>query len=345
MTTYDALRDLDVVVEEVSFERRARDTSSGFTRVTTTIELTGDGVTGRGEDVTYETDHHDALQDHGPWTLGGEYTIDEFSATLDDRDLFPDDPERAVFRNYRRWGVESAALDLALRQADTTLGDLLDRDARDPYFVVSTSLTDDPDRVTTLLDAVPGLEFKLDPTDDWSDDLVAALAETDAVRVLDMKDQYGDVDFTEDKSVDLYHRVLEAFPDAIVEDPATTAETSDLVEAARDQVSWDAPIHGIADAERLPWDPDWLNVKPSRFGTLESLLDFLDWTAEHDVSLYGGGQFELGVGRSQIQELASVFYPDGPNDVAPMEYNDPDVPDDPPSPPIEIPRDRTGFGW
>jgi hypothetical protein len=37
--------------------------------------------------------------------------------------------------------------------------------------------------------------------------------------------------------------------------------------------------------------------------------------------MYGGGQFELGVGRPQIQRLASVFYPDGPNDVAPSEYN------------------------
>ena len=37
--------------------------------------------------------------------------------------------------------------------------------------------------------------------------------------------------------------------------------------------------------------------------------------------MYGGGQFELGGGRLQIQRLASVFYPDGPNDVAPSEYN------------------------
>ena len=38
--------------------------------------------------------------------------------------------------------------------------------------------------------------------------------------------------------------------------------------------------------------------------------------------MYGGGQFELGPGRRQIQKLASVFYADGPNDVAPSEYND-----------------------
>ena len=35
------------------------------------------------------------------------------------------------------------------------------------------------------------------------------------------------------------------------------------------------------------------------------------------MELYGGGQFELGVGRDQIQALASLLYPAGPNDVAP----------------------------
>ena len=38
-------------------------------------------------------------------------------------------------------------------------------------------------------------------------------------------------------------------------------------------------------------------------------------------SLYGGGQFELGIGRVQIQELASLFHPDMPNDVAPAAFN------------------------
>jgi hypothetical protein len=37
--------------------------------------------------------------------------------------------------------------------------------------------------------------------------------------------------------------------------------------------------------------------------------------------MYGGGQFELGVGRRHIQVLASLFYAGGPNDVAPSEYN------------------------
>ena len=39
--------------------------------------------------------------------------------------------------------------------------------------------------------------------------------------------------------------------------------------------------------------------------------------------VYGGGQFELGPGRGQIQYLASLFSADSPNDVAPSGYNDP----------------------
>jgi hypothetical protein len=38
--------------------------------------------------------------------------------------------------------------------------------------------------------------------------------------------------------------------------------------------------------------------------------------------MYGGGQFELGPGRGHIQTLASLFYADAPNDVAPSEYNE-----------------------
>ena len=55
-----------------------------------------------------------------------------------------------------------------------------------------------------------------------------------------------------------------------------------------------------------------LNVKPSRFGRCEELFDFYDHCAKHGIGCYGGGQTELGLGRGQIQYLASLFHPDGP---------------------------------
>jgi len=59
VTGYDRLADLPLTVDGVDHRRRERDTSSGFVRVTTTLELRGAGAVGRGEDVTYETAAHD----------------------------------------------------------------------------------------------------------------------------------------------------------------------------------------------------------------------------------------------------------------------------------------------
>ena len=63
-------------------------------------------------------------------------------------------------------------------------------------------------------------------------------------------------------------------------------------------------------------------MKPSRFGTVRGLLDCIDACEQRGIAMYGGGQYELGPGRPQIQRLASLFYADGPNDVAPSVYNE-----------------------
>ena len=50
---------------------------------------------------------------------------------LDETDTFPAGaPGREVFRNYRQWAFESAALDLALRQAGRSLADAVGREPR-----------------------------------------------------------------------------------------------------------------------------------------------------------------------------------------------------------------------
>jgi len=352
MGYYERLADLPLVVEDETRRQRERDTSSGFVRTTTVVALSGDGATGRGEDVTYDTEDHDRLAGDGPLAPTGEFTLDSFSRALDDVDLFPDPPERESARHYRRWAYESAALDLALRQADTHLGAALGVE-RDPVrFVASTRLapagSDEPptaDRVHDLRERVPGLAFKLDPTGDWTDALVAELRETGAVVALDLKGQYHGTVVDQAADPDLYRRVIEGFSDAVVEDPAVTDETRDLVAGAVDRVSWDAPVTGVESVEALPFEPRWLNVKPSRFGTVESLFETVEWAERRDVRLYGGGQFELGVGRGQIQALASLLYPDGPNDVAPGAYNDPEVGADLPAPPLAPADDPQGFAF
>jgi hypothetical protein len=61
--------------------------------------------------------------------------------------------------------------------------------------------------------------------------------------------------------------------------------------------------------------------------------------------MYGGGQFELGYGRGQVQALASVFYADGPNDVAPGVYNEPVPRAGGPGSPLAPPERPAGFSW
>jgi len=357
-STLERLESLACTIESVSLERLERETSSGFRRVSTEITLTGPGADGEpcrgiGEDVTYETADHDALADTGLPELSGEYTLESFSAMLEDIDLFPAGLHgREDFRNYRRWALESAALDLAFRQAGTDLSSRLERSPEPVRFVASTRLGDPPttDRLEELREQVPDIEFKLDPTPEWDEEVISAVVDSvgrKSITILDLKGQYEGTDVDVPADPELYERVIEAFPEAVLEDPALTTETEPLFDdpdVCR-RVSWDAPIHGIEDLEAVPWEPKWLNIKPSRFGSLESLIKTIEYCLERDIRMYGGGQFELGVGRGQLQMLASLWYPDGPNDLAPRAYNDSAVGDGLPASPLSAPAAITGFRW
>ena len=48
----------------------------------------------------------------------------------------------------------------------------------------------------------------------------------------------------------------------------------------RDRITWDAIIHSIADIEALPFPPRMVNIKPSRFGSLEALTAAYDYCGE-----------------------------------------------------------------
>jgi hypothetical protein len=87
-----------------------------------------------------------------------------------------------------------------------------------------------------------------------------------------------------------------------------------------------------------------VNVKPSRSGSLEHLFGLYDVIREKGLGAYGGGQYELGPGRGQIQYLASLFHPDAPNDTSPVEYHEAPRAGLPTSPlaPATAP---TGFRW
>jgi hypothetical protein len=348
VSTYERLAGLPLEIASYDLEPRELDVSSEFTRLSTVIRLTGGGGEGVGEDVTYDALDHVALQDAGPvLPLAGRHTFESFSGLLATLDLFPAEPVREVSRLYRRWAFESAALDLALRQAGKSLADALGREAAPVTFVVSMRLGA-PASIEPLrrrLELYPTLRFKLDPTEDWDDQLIGELTGTGAVDSLDLKGFYRDTPVDLDPEPGLYRRVIEGFPDAWIEDPGITDETLPVLEAYKERITWDAPIHSIEDVEALPWPPRMVNVKPSRFGSVEALLDCYDYLAERGIQAYGGGQFELGPGRGQIQYLASLFHPDTPNDVAPSGYNEPELRSGLPSSPLQPSPSKTGFRW
>jgi hypothetical protein len=346
VSLYDAVRDLPLTIEAYDLDVSTLDVSSGFTRKTTTIRLIGAGEEGLGEDVTYEATEHDAQLARGPvLTLAGTWTIDTFSQHLAGQPLFEHPPEREAYVDYRRWGFESTALDLALRQSGATLGQAVGRELRPLTYVVSMRLGEPPtlDRVRGWLDLYPGLRFKLDATSDWTDELVAELRELGCVDSVDFKGHYTGTIVDQGADPALYERVIEGLPGIWLEDPKIDDATRAILEAVAPQVTWDAVIHSVSDIEALPWPPRTVNVKPSRFGSIERLFAAYDYCEANGIGAYGGGQFELSVGRGQIQYLAALFHPDTPNDVAPGGFNLPEPLPGLPSSPLTVSPRASGF--
>jgi L-alanine-DL-glutamate epimerase-like enolase superfamily enzyme len=348
LATYDLLADLPLEVEGYALER-LQSQLGPFTRVCTVVRLQGGGQEGLGEDVIYDAADHDALHAAGPvLPLAGTYSLRSFGQHLAELDLFPTPATREDYRRYRRWAFDSAALDLALRQAGQPLHAVLDREPRPVRFVASVRLGDPATTapVRRRREIAPGLHFKLDPENNWTDQLIDELVELDCVDTLDLKGLYRGTPVDVKTDPWLYRRCAEAFPGAWLEDPDLShQEAASVLEPHRDRITWDANLHSVADIEDLPFPPRAINSKPSRFGPLEELLAVYDLCAHRGIQVYGGGQGELGPGRGQAQYLASLFHPDGPNDVAPSPYNLPDPPPDLPNSPLPPAPGQTGFRW
>jgi hypothetical protein len=304
MSLYDHVRDLPLHIEGYRLEPLEREVAPGFTLRRTVVVLEGRGEEGRGEEVDYDPHVQEAFQaDDGKLPFAGGHTLDSFSLL------------QAGQTEYRRWAIESAALELALRQSGTSLAEAVGRTSKPLNFVVSTRTKNVPG----WLELYPELRFKLDPDRDWTDAVIATL---DRVDTVDFKGIYRGA-FGMPPDAELYARVAEAFPDAWIEDPALTPETMRALEPHRERITWDAAIHEWSDVEALPFRPKCLNSKPSRFGSARRLFDFYDRCDAEGIALYGGGQYELGPGRDLIQLLASIFHADAPNDVAPAAFNAP----------------------
>src|SRR5947208_8577338 len=107
MSLYDTVRDLPLHVDGYELEPLEREVARGFTLRRTVVVLRGGGEEGRGEDVDYDPYVQQQFQaarveaERGQLPLAGEHTLDSFSVLQSGQ------------AEYRRWALESAALDLA----------------------------------------------------------------------------------------------------------------------------------------------------------------------------------------------------------------------------------------
>jgi L-alanine-DL-glutamate epimerase-like enolase superfamily enzyme len=266
-------------------------------RPTSTVTLTGAGTAGSGEHVGWTRAAHarfctdaPAGTPHGRWTLGG----------------WVDELHRLTAEPYARAALEAAALDLALRQQSHTLFTLAACAPRPVRYVVSFDRRADPAAEGHRLRRhAPGVELKVDADPAWADAVYAALAALGRVAVLDFKDSGTVAD---------HERAHRQLPTALLEDPLPASWSP----AVRARVSFDARVRTAADIAALPVRPAAVNVKPARMGGVLAALHAIAACQAAGIAVYLGGMFETGPGRRQLQALAALFAPDGPNDVAPI---------------------------
>lgn len=351
MSLFDKISGLPLKIDSYSLRQLSQAVSGPQpVRKTVLLELQDAGASGVGEDVTYFEPLQKSVLAAGPvLPLSGSYTFSEFSERLAALDYFPDAPKNVfgeAFRNYRRWAIESAALDLALQQAGATLAEALGLQLSPLNFVASLRLGE-PSSVEPVrrhLKRNPDLRFKLDPVNDWTDELIKQLAETQAVDTLDFKGFYKGTPVEVKTDPTLYKKVVDAFPQALLEDPDVSEETRPILEPHADRITWDFPIHDVGSINSQTFKSKIVNIKPSRFGPIKELFSTYDYCRNRGIGMYSGGQTELGPGRGQVQYLSALFHPDAPNDIAPSAYNSADIADDLPDSPLTLQPKPSGFG-
>ena len=310
----------------------------GGERVTTLLRLRGDGQEGVGEEIgAMRPEDHDAFVAQAPLPLAGTWTLESFCEHLATLEQWEEPPEWGDMpRRWRNWAYESAALDLALRQAGLPLHEALGREPRPLTFVNSLGLGDDPstDTIARRLERYPTVGFKLDAAPNWSPEIIEMLAGTGMVRTIDFKGRYGLEVSDEDALGAMYDAVLEAFPGRDLRGPARAVHGPPRGAADRVRRAGRARRgHHHADHQR------------------QAVTDRRTAAAVRDLRARGGGgpadvrrrDGRARPARRQIQLLASIFHPDSPNDVAPSAFNLPEPPAGLPASPIDPEPPRPGF--
>jgi L-alanine-DL-glutamate epimerase-like enolase superfamily enzyme len=314
-----ALGALAVTIEEVGSTVGAVAVASypDGPRPHSVVTLRGAGAAGRGEHVGWSEAAHVACRDRAlPVVPRGRWRLEAWSAAL----------AGVVPEPYDRAALEAAAIDLALRQAGVSLFTLLGRPALPVRYVVSFGRVADPAAEARR----HGVMVKVDADPAWEEDVLAALAATGRVAVLDWKNTGQRAEH------ERAHRLL---PEALIEDPCWALAPWSA--GLHRRLSADAPLARATDVHRLPVQPAAANLKPARMGGVLEALAGAAACQARGIAVYLGGMFEVDVGRRQLQALAALLCPEGPNDVAPIARPG----DEPVRPPrLLVDPEHPGFG-
>ncbi len=152
--------------------------------------------------------------------------------------------------------------------------------------------------------------------------------------MLDLKGHYSGTPVDVDTDPELYRAVAEAFPEAYLEDPDLNDETRAVLEPHADRVTWDAPLHSLADVKETRAQGDQLEAVAVRLarGAAGDLRALRARTGSRSTAA-ARARSSAAAGRSST--WPRCFTLDTPNDVAPSGYNDPAVPAGMPTSPMD----------
>ena len=264
---------------------------------------------GRGEDVDYDPAEHGALP-------GAAAASCPFAGRAH---------ARLVLARCRPAQTETTGAGRSSRPRSTwrcgrrglSLGEALGREPRRHVRLLDarTALDD-------WLALYPDLRFKLDPTPEWTDELIAHARRPRQRRRRRPEGRVPRHGRRQPADPELYRARRGGVPGRV--DRGSRADAGDRRGARAasrpDHLGRADPLvgrrRGAAVRAALP------ELQAVALRHARAAVRVLRRAAsEHGIELYGGGQFELSVGRGQIQILASLFSADGPNDVAPGGYN------------------------
>jgi L-alanine-DL-glutamate epimerase-like enolase superfamily enzyme len=315
-----ALAALTVVIEESECDAGVVPVAGypGGGRPTSLVELRGRGEIGRGEHVGWTESAHEAFCARVAGMPRGRWRLGAWTAAMA---LGTSDP-------YDRAALEASAIDLALRQANTSLFHVAGMEPRPVRYVVSFERVPDPSARAQM--ECGEVELKIDADPAWPEATYHALASCGRVAILDFKGTGTRAD---------HERAHQALPEALIEDPRFDDHPWSASLCRR--LSCDAAVTSAAALSRLPVRPAAINLKPGRMGGVFEVLACAARCAAEQLAVYVGGMFEVSVGRAQLRDLAALLSPDGPNDLAPLAIAGRPAP----RPPRLVPdAGRVGFG-